>query len=457
MLGFPSRSKQKVSLHATAPSLYFGRGRAMRRRTFEVASPFCFLEGSKMGTLARLVLGIGAAALLLTACGGSQPPIGAQASAITSARIAGHHPSGSYQQLYRFHPPKDGVHPDAGLLDVGGTLYGTTSRGGLSQKGTIYGISTGGVDKVLHRFRGGSDGSDPQSGLIDVNGTLYGTTEWGGSHGNGTVYSVSTSGSESVLYAFKGGSDGTNPEAGLIDVNGTLYGTTRAGGAYNDGTVFSVTTSGQETVLHSFAYGSDGAAPLAELIDVHGTLYGTTGSGGSRGCGTVYSITPKGVEKVLYAFQCGSDGWEPLSGLIDVNGTLYGTTSLGGIRYSPCGDGDGCGMVYSMSTTGTKNVVYLFTGPDGESPQADLIDVNGVLYGTTTDGGEHGVGTVFSLTTEGVETVLYSFSGTTTDGYLPVAPLTDVNGTLYGTTQDGGNHNVCCRIYGYGTVFGLSP
>ena len=35
---------------------------------------------------------------------------------------------------------------------------------------------------------------------------------------------------------------------------------------------------------------------------------------------------------------------------------------------------------------------------DGSSPQARLIYVNGTLYGTTHDGGTHGYGTVYALT-----------------------------------------------------------
>jgi uncharacterized repeat protein (TIGR03803 family) len=74
---------------------------------------------------------------------------------------------------------------------------------------------------VLYRFKGGS-----LSGLLDVNGTLYGTTFSGGTSNAGTVYSVSTSGVVKVLYSFKGGSDGAHPIGGLIDVKGVLYGTT---------------------------------------------------------------------------------------------------------------------------------------------------------------------------------------------------------------------------------------
>jgi hypothetical protein len=37
-------------------------------------------------------------------------------------------------------------------------------------------MSLSGSEKVLHSFGYGSDGATPLAGLIDVNGTLYGTT-----------------------------------------------------------------------------------------------------------------------------------------------------------------------------------------------------------------------------------------------------------------------------------------
>jgi uncharacterized repeat protein (TIGR03803 family) len=428
-----------------------------------------------MGSFGRYTLCISAGAALLAGCGA--PGATPQGLVNAPARIAAHRNTASYQQLYRFRPQKNGTHTVAGLLDVNGTLYGTTRSGGSSGNGTVYSVSPSGAQKVLYRFHGGSDGSDPRSGLLDVSGTLYGTTANGGPSNAGTVYSISTSGGEKVLYSFKGGSDGANPVASLIDVNGTLYGTTGHGGGsgcnsnLGCGTVFSVSTSGKETVLHKFAGGSDGAHAFTELLDVNGVLYGTTAEGGicalysGTGCGTVYSITTGGAEKVLYAFQDGSDGNNPESGLIDVNGTLYGTTAGGGQIGSQCEYGNTCGTVYSISTAGAENVIYRFAdGADGAEPHADLIDVNGTMYGTTDTGGGTGscfapngnCGTVYSITTAGAETVLYRFTGGT-DGFSPVAPLTNVNGTLYGTTYYGGDRDRCCYAYGWGTVFALSP
>ena len=48
-----------------------------------------------------------------------------------------------------------------------------------------------GLRPVLHSFGTGTgDGQNPYAGLINVNGTLYGTTTSGGS-GYGTVFSFS--------------------------------------------------------------------------------------------------------------------------------------------------------------------------------------------------------------------------------------------------------------------------
>ncbi len=150
--------------------------------------------------------------------------------------------------------------------------------------GTVFKITTSGKETVLHSFGGSSrdDGGEPEAGLINLNGTLYGTTSVGGKNATGTVFSITTSGIETLLYSFKvfGSGDGANPEAGLLNVKGTLYGTTSYGGTFGYGTVFSITPSGKETVLHSFGGSGDGNEPFAGLINVKGTLYGTTTSGG---------------------------------------------------------------------------------------------------------------------------------------------------------------------------------
>lgn len=187
-------------------------------------------------------------------------------------------------------------------------------------------------ESVVHSFGNGTDGELLRAGVIDVKGTMYGTTYSGGANGYGAVFSLNhKSGAETVLYSFQNnGSDGQSPKAGLIDVQGTLYGTTLAGGSQGVGTVFSVDpATGAEKIVYSFQNnGSDGQSPVAGLIDVNGTLYGATEFGGAAGLGTLFAINlTTGAESVVHVFGGGSDGREPVAGLIDVSGTLYGTTS----------------------------------------------------------------------------------------------------------------------------------
>ena len=149
-------------------------------------------------------------------------------------------------------------------------------------------------------------------------------------------------------------------------MNGALYGTTAYGGAYGGGTVFVVTTDGKARTLHSFSnlYRDDGNSPDAGLIDVKGTLYGVTYFGGGCDEGTVYSVTTTGAEKVLHGFCNGvNDGSTPWAGLVNVHGLLYGTTWLGGghpIHCGQLGHPKGCGTVYSITTSGQFNLLYRF-------------------------------------------------------------------------------------------------
>jgi uncharacterized repeat protein (TIGR03803 family) len=410
--------------------------------------------------LARYAFSISAAAALLIGCGAGMPGSVAQGSRADG--IAHHFPSTwSFQLLHSFGKRSDtdrdhgGANPLGGLIAEDGTLYGTTQNGGDGDNGIVYSISTTGTKKVLFRFNF-NDGALPSGDLAIVNGTLYGTTEGGGQCGAGVDYSLTTTGVEKVLHHFCLSGPASNP-IGLVNLNGTLYGTTNVSAA---GAVYRLSTSGAYKVLHAFRGGSgDGWAPDGTLVDVNGTLYGATLHGGTGkkglcysngGCGTVFSITPAGKEKLVYSFQNGSDGWLPVSGLIYVNGKLYGTTYYGG--GSGCGSTyGGCGTVYSVTTSGKETVLYRFSGgADGGNPATSLTEMNGTLYGTTSQGGSAGDGTVFSISTTGSEQVLHTFSGS--DGAHPQTELTNLNSTLYGTTYRGGS-----RSRKYGTVFALAP
>jgi len=330
-------------------------------------------------------------------------------------------------------------------------LYGTTSAGGTYNDGTVFRLQPSGSWKdLLYSFKGVTDGANPVADLIAVNGTLYGTTENGGAYGLGSVFRIDANGKERVLHSFGNGSDGAQPQASLTFLNGKLYGTTFKGGAAGYGTVFRISTGGAERILHSFSvgysFGTDGGYPVAGLIVINGTLYGTTPAGGKNAAGIFFSMSTSGEETILYTFEGGLPAArDPYAPLVLLNGTLYGTAGGGTNDY---------GTVFSISPTGTNEaVLYSFgsSSTDGRDPVAGLTVVRNTLYGTTYDGGASGYGTLYNITTTGVETVLHDFSfGAPHDGVYPKADLIYVKGTLYSTTYEGG-------VSRAGTVFALTP
>jgi uncharacterized repeat protein (TIGR03803 family) len=85
--------------------------------------------------------------------------------------------------LHSFGYGNDGSKPQASLVALRGQLYGTTYKGGAAGYGTIFRVATNGQsERVLHSFGESyqNDGLNPLAALINVRGTLYGTTQIGG-------------------------------------------------------------------------------------------------------------------------------------------------------------------------------------------------------------------------------------------------------------------------------------
>ena len=238
-----------------------------------------------------------------------------------------------------------------------------------------------------------------------------------------------------TLYGF--GSDPKNPQAGLLQAkDGFFYGTTAFGGANGEsGTIFRITPNGVLTPLFSFN-GTNGSRPLAGLIQAtDGHLYGTTAFGGTNGDnGTVFRITTNGVFTSLLSFS-GNNGGSPQAALVQgTDGSLYGTTAFGGANATN-------GTVFRITLSGGFTLLSTLpaNGRSGRSPTGSLIQgSDGNFYGTTALGGTIGEnGTVFRITPSGVFNSLFSFSGANGSG--PAAGLVrGTDGNLYGTTQFGG-------------------
>lgn len=343
-----------------------------------------------------------------------------------------------------------GYIPSIGKLvrDSAGNLYGTTTHGGPADRGLVYKLSSAGQQTVLASFMGGSDGSYPEGGLfLDATGDLYGTTLRGGSSDNGTVFKVSSTGQKTVLHSFGGAVDGKTPQTGVVrDTAGNLYGVTPYGGKYGRGVVYRLDAAGGERILYDFTSSEDdgGFDETGVIIGPGGKVYGTSRYGGVNGAGDVYEISA-GDKKSLYSFPLRRNFADAHnSGVIwDSDGNLYWTTAGGGAQ--------NVGSVMVLNNAGQGTVLYSFPGAaDGSNPVGTLSqDSAGNLYGTTYLGGPWGAGTVFKVSPGGQETVLYSFRGGT-DGALPVGVISDSAGNLYGTTWYGG-------VAGRGVLFKLDP
>jgi uncharacterized repeat protein (TIGR03803 family) len=389
----------------------------------------------------------------------------------------------------------DGATPTGLTRGNSGALYGTTlGVGGTSGLGTVFELTpptapdAGWKYTILHRFTGqNEDGSAPYSGVIfDANGALYGTTSAGGNSGKGTIFQLTPAADgawiETVLHSFTGqNGDGATPYAGLtFGANGALYGTTSTGGTSGAGTVFEmippVVAGGMWnlTVLYSFTdQNGDGGYPLSTLaIGPIGNLYGTTSEGGAAGEGTIFEVKPPASggewsETVVHSFAGTNDGSDPQTGIVAGKNGFYGTTFSGGMW----NDGTVFELMPPAAPGGawSETVLHSFhCCDDGSFPTASLlVGRNGDLFGATGTGGgskvcvatpeSYGCGTVFALqspTTAGgawTETILHSFTGRGSDGEFPGTALLFGENRLYGTTSDGG------ATFGWGTIFQLTP
>jgi uncharacterized repeat protein (TIGR03803 family) len=328
-------------------------------------------------------------------------------------------PSWKETVLYSFQGQtgNDGSGPQAGLIfDSTGALYGTTASGGKLGFGTVFKLTPpaapGGAwtETILYSFKGAATGANPASGLIFDGTALVGTTPYGGKDNFGTVFKLTPTKkapwTEAILYNFTGLADGGRPYAGLLLNGKILYGTTLDGGPSSQGAVFQLSPPAgtvktwTETVIYGFTGGVDGGKPYSDVtLGKTGILYGTTGLGGTHGYGTVFELTPGKTgapytESVLYSFSGGTDGAYARYGVIeDAAGNLYGTTGVGASN---------AGVVFELiAPTGSgawkESILWSFTGSaDGGDTTAGLLLSEGMLYGTTSLGGQYSDGTVFS-------------------------------------------------------------
>lgn len=383
------------------------------------------------GSVSRLVDGQNVRELVPRATGGLLALRGAGSTLGDHGDLIVVSDSGSWSTLAAFpHGNADGAMPNGQIVqDADGDLYGTTSRGGAFDCGTIYRLSRTGEFRTIYHFTGRGDGRNPQGLVQAPTGAIFGSTRAGDTH-SGTVFRVGRSGALTTLAVFRRDADGYWPGPLTVGGDGQLYGRTLKGGSHGYGTFFRVTQAGALTVLHDF--GREDNLPglffnsnTRLLLGSDGNFYGTTNTASSYAppYGTIFRLTHAGALTVLAIAEYEN----PSDQLIDgVDGRLYGTfyrdvfaitleggltrcsTALDNTTLSARGpDGNLWGWAFENSTwtllrmtpTGVMTPIRLTPPLLG----GELINGgDGFLYGGSGSALDDGVGSLFKILPPGV-------------------------------------------------------
>jgi uncharacterized repeat protein (TIGR03803 family) len=321
-------------------------------------------------------------------------------------------PEGNMSVLFDF-DYTHGRGPLSGLVKgQGGNFYGTTYEGGEVGTGTIF--TTGaqpGEPSIIWSFRNGKPNRLLRPGEKDY--TDQEKLDWGASY----------------------------PISPPVQArSGRWFGVTSYSNNQQYGTLYTLGSGGDYHAIQKFD-GIIGNYPVTltpGVVDDY--VYGTALYGPSRApLGMVFKAGDGGIQP-LHVFDKIENGGKSVSVMQASNGRLYGTSPQGGIFY-----GFWYGLIYSLNSDGSDyKILRKFSGADGAVPVAGLLEASdGLLYGTTSAGGKFGRGVAYRIDKDGQNfEVLHHFDFFQT-GRKPLANQMQHshNGLIYGTTVEGGKYD----------------
>ncbi len=201
-----------------------------------------------------------------------------------------------------------GTLPSGPLTALGGILYGTTQGSYAQKRGTLFSFDPATLQEtILFSFDGvgknAPQGAHPYAGVVVLGGLLYGTTSTGGFYNyGGTVFSFDpASNTEKTVYTFNyhgpKAAPGIDSQAPLTVSGTTLLGSTWIGQIRHPGvtsTEFSLdTTTGAAAFTYGFTGGIDGERPTGALTPRGTRFLGTTGASSlGDSAGTIFTYAP---------------------------------------------------------------------------------------------------------------------------------------------------------------------
>ena len=174
--------------------------------------------------------------------------------------------------------------------------------------------------------------------------------------------------------------------------------------------------------------------------------------------GLVMVAVPRGVAassiSTIYSFgTITPDGAVPKGSLTYVNGLVFGRTTT---TYKAAHGEPHYGAIFHFdpnNLASTYTIDHMFAGhdaDDGDNPRHDaMTPFNGLLYGTTLDGGTHNNGIIFSIGQDstGYQVLLSLHNSIGDESHSCFVVANDI---LYGMTAAGGDE-------GEGVIFSFNP
>jgi uncharacterized repeat protein (TIGR03803 family) len=333
-----------------------------------------------------------------------------------------------------------------------GRLYGVTYEGGTSNKGTLYSVDTALSVVVVHVNFNGTNGAIPYDEMTydAASARFYGTTDRGGVENRGTIFSYIPGANAVTTLREIVGFGNSSARGPLVVSGGYIYGSIRV---YPNGGVFRMAIDGSGyTIIHNFA--DIDSRPQTLTLGADGKLYGVTFAGGlncnpsfpSETCGTVFRLRPvlpgdtDTQFQTLYQVQNLSDRALERKLVYGSDGLLYFNNFKRIFRLDPQNPNPASTFQMIWDESGASVSMSIIEGADNR------------LYAANYGSGNVGAGRVFSLNRDGSgETNLRSFSFTIgSKAYGPYGILyRSPSGTIYGTNE------YTISQTAYGTVFAI--
>lgn len=343
------------------------------------------------------------------------------------------------------------------MVPYNGKFYGTTSRGGNSDYGTIfeYDPTTNTYTKKFDFGPVAANGGGPKGSLLLYNNKFYGLAADYGVYGGGCIFEWDPATSvytKKIDFTGTGGSfPGSNAQNSLRLYNGKMYGLTASGGSSNLGVAFEwdPATNAYNKLLE--LNGTNGWTFYGNVTVYNGKLYCISNQGSANGYGAIYTIDPTlpfgSNTTVVKVLDANSGGTGNNNEMIVYNNKLYGCLYQGGANSG--------GVLFELNpadNTFTQLVNFNYT-TTGANPLGKLVPHGAKFLGLCSVGGANGTGTVYEWDPANPTTVTTKASFGVNNFDNPVNPgstLASFGSKFYATVYNAGYVN-------QGTLFEYDP